>query len=152
MEGGDIAVLREDAARGPNRRERDGRMISVRVGIGDTGALVVGPNESGQFRRHVEIASLAQQPEHRGEMRSVCPVELWQRAIDKCSSNVLHFRVGMEFFRQGGLLCEILAKMKACHRHRLRGHLFEANRASRTLAANVVRYLQHVSPTTSKWI
>jgi putative flavoprotein involved in K+ transport len=36
--------------------------------------------------------------------------------------------------------------------HSLRGHLFEANRASRTLAANVVRYLQHVSPTTSKWI
>lgn len=30
--------------------------------------------------------------------------------------------------------------------HSLRGHLFEANRASRKLAANVVRYLQHASP------
>ena len=30
--------------------------------------------------------------------------------------------------------------------HSLRGHLFEANRASRKLAANVDRYLQHASP------
>ncbi len=29
--------------------------------------------------------------------------------------------------------------------HSLRGHMFEANRASRKLAANVVRYLQHAS-------
>jgi putative flavoprotein involved in K+ transport len=30
--------------------------------------------------------------------------------------------------------------------HSLRGHLFEANRASRKLAANVARYLRHASP------
>jgi hypothetical protein len=30
--------------------------------------------------------------------------------------------------------------------HSLRGHLFEANRASRKLAANVDRYLKHASP------
>ncbi len=30
--------------------------------------------------------------------------------------------------------------------HSLRGHLFEANRASRKLAANVVRHLRHASP------
>jgi hypothetical protein len=30
--------------------------------------------------------------------------------------------------------------------HSLRGHLFEASRASRKLAANVDRYLKHASP------
>ena len=36
--------------------------------------------------------------------------------------------------------------------HSLRGHLFESNRASRTLAANVIRYLQHASPNSLKTI
>src|ERR1700722_17626816 len=34
--------------------------------------------------------------------------------------------------------------------HSLRGHMFEANRASRRLAANVDRYLQHASPRNAR--